>query len=599
MDNKTLGIVSMLTSSDKVTLFSADGQMIQIMNDSTDYDCAKIVTYLTPLIKGTNVVELNLKDFTKLADLLNTMQLEEQGVVITYMIGDKEVRGIFYPEKVAVTVSLPDGEKVQIPDVGNMTAHMIRAKEENSPSVANFFRRLAPIMKDRRHSAEDLMKFIKRSEMPLTNDGRVICYKRVISIDGKEGYFDCHTRKVPQNVGTRVSMDVALVDPNRHQSCSQGLHVANLGYMKSFHGSHTLIVLINPEDFIAVPHNEDTKARVSVYDVVGVLNPKSHDQVNTGSHVRNDAELKELIQRLIVGNVVPMTKFVKVGKEGEIVEQGSLFPTAQVAPTPAPAIEPKGTSLMEDGPAPQAPKADLLKTAKEAQASLEKPEEMPVDVATAFNMLMGKKSKAEVARAFDTSTRSIGRWMEKWNFEAYVKAGSERLLAALKAPEPELPNEANEVSQEELEAAAEIYDKIVAEAKPELFDLYVEIPRDRMITAIKIIRHISSLGLKEAKDLAEKDGPIATNETRDTVNAYATHFTNDNFIATIVAAGSPKPVRALTKAERARKLYNELVLSGFSEEALQRILAFKKESKKGWLALGLTDHEIGKIEDAS
>jgi ribosomal protein L7/L12 len=601
MENKLLSIVSMLTSSDKITLFTSAGEMIQISNDSEDYDCAKIVTYLTPLIKGTNVVEIDLSEFSKLAYLLNTMQLEEQGVVITYMVGDKEVRGIFYPEKVAVTVNLPTGEKVEIPDVTNMTAHMVRAKEENSPSVANFFRRLAPIMKDRRHSAEDLMKFIKKSEMPLTNDGRIICYKRVTSISGKEGYFDCHTGKVNQDIGTRVSMDVALVDPSRHQSCSQGLHVANLGYMQGFSGSHTLIVLVNPEDFIAVPHGEDTKARVSVYDVVGILNPKSHDQVNTGSHVKNDAELKELIQRLITGNVVSMTKFVKVGRQGQILEQGELTVTTALPGlrTPVNVNQPKGTSLMEDQPKTKAPKPDVLQAAKQAAASLDQPETMPTDVGLAFNMLFMKKTKAEVARAFDTSTRSIGRWMEKWDFEGYVRAGSERLLAALKAPEPQVPNEANEVSQEDLAAAAELHDKIVAESKPALFDLYVEIPREKIITAIKLIRQINGLGLKEAKDLAESDGPIVTNETEYTVNVYANKFQNENFVTSILAAGSPKPIKAMTKAGRARKLYNELVLSGFSEIALHRLKDFKKESKKGWLALGFTDHEIGRIEDAS
>ena len=120
--------------------------------------------------------------------------------------------------------------------------------------------------------------------------------------------------------------------------------------------------------------------------------------------------------------VVPMTKFVKVGKEGQIIEQGELIVTGTTASVMKTTVQPKGTSLMEDGPIPEAPKQDVLKVAKEAQASLEQPEAMPTDVATAFSMLFSKKTKAEVARAFDTSIRSIGRWMEKHNFDAYKAA---------------------------------------------------------------------------------------------------------------------------------------------------------------------------------
>ena len=258
-------VMSALVSDTKITLFTMTGEVLDMKLDGP-YDTTRLSEYLVPKITGTSAVEINLNDYLAVSDALTSEYMEES-VAITHIIDGQEVQGIFYPQKMKVAVE-HEGEKVVIPQVEKLTKHIKRASDENSPSVRNFLRRLAPVVKERRHSAEDLMAFIERSDLPLTNDGRIIGYKRVAQ--GKNNDFvDCHSYQITQNVGDRVWMDIDGVDPSRNNSCSHGLHVANLGYLRHFSGSHTLIVLVDPENFIAVPHRETNKCRVCSYDVIG------------------------------------------------------------------------------------------------------------------------------------------------------------------------------------------------------------------------------------------------------------------------------------------------------------------------------------------
>jgi hypothetical protein len=77
---------------------------------------------------------------------------------------------------------------------------------------------------------------------------------------------------------------------------------------------------------------------------------------------------------------------------------------------------------------------------------------IPPEVIIAFDLLLSGMSYNQVADRFETSYRSIGRWMEKWNFNSY-KAAAE----AKSAPNPE----ADEIDKEDLEAAAEMAPAII------------------------------------------------------------------------------------------------------------------------------------------
>lgn len=428
MEKNVKSVVSMLASDKKTTLFTATGEVIDMLVDGP-YDTASIADFLTPQLTGTRSVDIDLADFLAVKSALDLKELADAGIEMTQIIEDKEVQGIFYPMVSSVQVTVGK-DKVIIPHVDNLQAHMARAAKDGSPSVTNFFKRLAPIIQARKHSGEDLMKFIKRSEMPLTNAGRIIAYKRVTSAE--DGYVvDTHSKKIKQRVGSRVTMPVDMVDPSRHNSCSTGLHVANLGYLGGFSGDQTLIVLVDPENFIAVPHGEDTKARVCSYDIIGMMSANSHKTAMSGSHVSGDQTFEQLIVDAVEGrSIVPFEEIFVGTKE---ITKVSLLEKPEPVEQPVSKKPTTGKSLAEDA-TPEAKARDGSKTlakAREAKAQTLNPETggLPKNVFEAFQMMMNGGTKAAVARAFETSTRSVGRWMEKHGYDAFVEGQKNQTIA--------------------------------------------------------------------------------------------------------------------------------------------------------------------------
>lgn len=419
MDSNIRSVVSMLASNKKTTLFTATGAVIDMLVDGP-YDTAQIVNFLTPRLTGTNTVDINLSDYLIVKSALNLEELAEAGIVMTQTINGKTVQGVFYPTVSSVQVTVGK-DKVTIPHVDNLQAHMARATKDGSPSVTNFFKRLTRMTQTRRHSGEDLMKFIKKSDMPLTNDGRIIAYKRVTSADG-EYVVDTHSGNIRQRVGSRVTMPVDMVDPSRHNSCSTGLHVANLGYLGGFPGDKTLIVLVDPENFIAIPYGEDTKARVCSYDIIGIMSANSHSTVNCGNHVTGDQTFEQLIIDAVEGRSRAPFEEIFVGNER----------ITNVNPLAKPKLVKQfvlkkpvtGKSLAEDAtPEERVRNSTVLTDARKAKAEVLHADTMglPRGVYEVFLMLStNQTSKAEIARYFNTSARSIGRWMEKHDYDGFL-----------------------------------------------------------------------------------------------------------------------------------------------------------------------------------
>lgn len=419
MDSNIKSVVSMLASDKKTTLFTATGEVIDMLVDGP-YDTAQIANFLTPQLTGTKAVDINLSDYLAVKSALNLEELAAAGIIMTQVIDGKTVQGVFYPMVSSVQVTVGE-DKVIIPHVDNLQAHMARAAKDGSPSITNFFKRLAPVIQARKHSGEDLMKFIKKSEMPLTNDGRIIAYKRVTS--STDGYVvDTHSKKIRQRVGSRVTMPVDMVDPSRHNSCSTGLHVANLGYLGGFSGDKTLVVLVDPENFIAVPHGEDTKARVCSYDIIGMMSANSHSTVNKGNHVSGDQTFEQLIIDAVEGRSIVPFEEIFVGKQ-EITSVSLLEKTkpveALVSKKPT-----TGKSLAEDStPEQRVKNVNILTSTQKAKAEMLNPTTggLPPQVFEAFQMLSNNQTKSAVAAHFKTSTRSIGRWMEKHDYDSWLK----------------------------------------------------------------------------------------------------------------------------------------------------------------------------------
>lgn len=127
--------------------------------------------------------------------------------------------------------------------------------------------------------------------MPVTNDGRMVAFKRVKKVDGNN--YDCFTGKILNNVGCRVEMDIDKVDPDRSRDCSYGLHVASRGYLKTFTGDTLLLILVNPEDVIAVPEYDPRKVRVCRYDIVHEFTEQQME------HIMSDEKLNDQVWQII------------------------------------------------------------------------------------------------------------------------------------------------------------------------------------------------------------------------------------------------------------------------------------------------------------
>lgn len=148
-------------------------------------------------------------------------------------------------------------------------------------------------------SVEELWGFISHLDVEINDEGYIVGWKKVRSRDGR--LFDSHTGKVPNDIGNIVEMPRFMVNDNKNQTCSQGLHIGAWGYVSGFSGDTILKVLVDPADVVSVPSDyNDMKMRAAKYQVVSAVdgNKKSIVPFRAAS-----------VKRL----------HVKVGERGEIL----------------------------------------------------------------------------------------------------------------------------------------------------------------------------------------------------------------------------------------------------------------------------------------
>lgn len=210
-----------------------------------------------------------------------------------------------------------------IPGVERIKSQFARAANLGSTiGVENFMKRLAAVSDQRAHSIDDLLNFLERADLPIADDGSILIYKvlkrKGDRTDGK--YVDCHTKNVEQWTGAYVCMDPSMVDMNRRQECSVGLHVARRGYVRSFPGDVCVLGKLAPEDVIAVPHGEANKLRACGYHLLVELSDKQYNLVKQNRPISEDPEGKVLLANAIAGKHVRITHRVEIrGPKGSDV----------------------------------------------------------------------------------------------------------------------------------------------------------------------------------------------------------------------------------------------------------------------------------------
>lgn len=653
-------IVSILAGEQKISLFTATGSILDLKHNE-DYDTAEIVKYLRAHLNGTNEVPLNLSDYTKAPSNPEiTQTLNDGGIEVTQIIDGKEIQGIFYPKKAQTVVAIGN-DVVEIPGLDNLLRHAKRAKEYGTDSIRAFLTRMIPIIKDRKHSAEDLMEFIGNSELPLTLSGQVIAYKRLNK--GSDDYWvDPHSKSVKQKVGTIVEMPEVDVDPNRFRSCSNGLHVANRSYFSDngFSAEGTFVVLVNPEDFIAVPKGEHGKARVSRYQIIGALSQDAHKEISQG-YVKDNDNLTRLIANAIEGRYVPATEVAHVSKKGYL--QTTLIENVETKKIGSAKQSTIAAARSLDADPVQSKSTSINTKTKEIMEDGSKvvrditPSTIPANVLLAFNKLReGTDSKSAIARALDTSTRSLDRWTDKYDYNAWrqsidsavaldaatetadnlEEAGAmfDRLHKEVEATRPAKMMLAKAAPPTKVEIVRgmfttaktnEDYKTLVqykklskkswgdlgmapfeveqiikgAERSTSMFDLYL-VTTDKVIETIKHLRGMLSIGLREAKDLVDSR-KLMNNATAFDIAQMAKLLANNGIVTETVLHNAPRTVMKPVEVKSTVQVSTAPLSKGqqarlmFEQKNWAALRQFKKEAKKSWEVLGFNDKEIGQI----
>lgn len=154
--------------------------------------------------------------------------------------------------------------------------------------ITNFMNNL--MLNPSQKSRDQLYGFLDACDLPITPDGCFLAYKMV-----REDYYDQHTRTLYNGIGVEIGMARKDVDDDELATCSRGLHVASLDYIRSGHygngcGARLLICKINPRDVVAVPVDyNNSKMRVCRYIVQSeITNPDMMPKNVVSSKTSND-----------------------------------------------------------------------------------------------------------------------------------------------------------------------------------------------------------------------------------------------------------------------------------------------------------------------
>jgi len=178
---------------------------------------------------------------------------------------EKSLKKSSLPENVTIKKGFVKVDGKRLPEV--LEKKVIEFYENGLPlyPIVNFYRNL--MKNPSEESRKDLFTFLMKNQIPLTEKGMFRAYKKV-----RDDFTDSHTGTIDNSVGKVVTMPREAVNPNRHVTCSSGLHVASWKYAQGYTGQILLEIQINPQDVVSVPVDyNNAKMRVCKYKVIRVI----------------------------------------------------------------------------------------------------------------------------------------------------------------------------------------------------------------------------------------------------------------------------------------------------------------------------------------
>lgn len=316
--NGPIAVAGFTASEHAVTIYTADGHPITLdassyrTNDVLDDIIDKMAALRARNLGGAPVVEINISDFS-----ISKRIEDNSGGAVRVILNEKN-------EPAAIRVG-----NVQIEDGVEKLGRHIELAARNSHSalaLENFIKRFSRVQTERKHTAQEMLDFLNRNDLPLAQDGRIIAFKilRETSKDPHpfgEGYwFDKHSGRIPQREGSLVMMPANAVDDSRRHSCSTGFHVCSVEYWQGFWsaGDPITITLVDPADIIAVPRSEQTKMRACAYFVAATIDRQYAAMIHAARGHSQISEVQDLVSQVAAGNHAPVIETVFQDAAGAI-----------------------------------------------------------------------------------------------------------------------------------------------------------------------------------------------------------------------------------------------------------------------------------------
>lgn len=154
---------------------------------------------------------------------------------------------------------------------GSLIEKIISSIKEGDDNVNKYVFFLEDALCNDKNSYNEMWDFIKHNDIKIHDNGAIIGYKKVtVGADGK--LYDSYTNTVPNDPGTLVQMPRHLVDDDKNRTCSYGLHVGSIEYVRNFSGNRIVKVLVAPGCVVSVPTDYNgQKMRCSEYFVLEKL----------------------------------------------------------------------------------------------------------------------------------------------------------------------------------------------------------------------------------------------------------------------------------------------------------------------------------------
>lgn len=425
-----LNVVSATLDAVGMTMYLQDGTTHVLKQGHPQL--ARLVGEIFPVISTGEiaVVELHedvdlVKKFAEMSDALVKFmtvtderfkaieEMLQRGAKAADIVTKSEIQTPDAGETVVAIIDTDEGTKA-LPGVEHIMDHMASAASKDDPiGVVNLIKKMAELKDKRKFSAEDLLKFLKTAHLQVADNGDIIAFK-ALNRHAEGGFVDIHSGTVRQDVGFKVFMDEALVDPSRSNDCSVGLHIASTGYLNTFKGQGCFIVQIPVSACIAVPQYSTTKMRVSEYVILHQLEDDQYRELMRTSDIFKVNGGHELMEKYMTGEHYSFTKtaFVQPGKKTEYTELTPLIEQqSKAAPKPkAPAKKAKVAKVSDMKKKEVALPVSVKQVAK-ANAS---EKDLSPEQKKALKLVREGKGTTEAQRITGINRRSIDRLIAKY-----------------------------------------------------------------------------------------------------------------------------------------------------------------------------------------